>query len=178
MSYPYPGPQRPNNDGLPFALPPLLKTRTAVSAISVLLGVTSIMGLFRVISIQIRYGMGLDPIGSLMSYSGYVVGILGALLLWVLRPAAEAPSPQFPVPGQPGLPAQPGQPGVQAPQGFPPAQPAQAYQQAAPAEVPPPPPVVGQPGFNATGQPGFNATGQPGFNYAQFDDLLGDSGPK
>lgn len=163
MTYPYPTPQRPHNDGLPFALPPMLKTRTAVSAISVLLGVTSVMGLFRVISLQIKYGMGLDPLGSLMSYSGYFVGILGALLLWVLRPSAEAKGAAFGVPGQPGMPFQPplGAPVAPAPM-FPQTAPVQSAP-VAPAEVTTPLPPV---------------TGGPAYNYAQFDDLLGDAGPK
>jgi hypothetical protein len=163
VNYPYPTPQPPHNDGLPFALPPMLKTRTAVSAISVLLGVTSVMGLFRVISVQIKYGMGLDPIGSLMSYSGYFVGILAALLLWVLRPAAEARGAQFPVPGQPGIPFQPplGAPGA-PPQMFPQTAPVQAAP-VSPAEITSPLPPI---------------TGGSTYNYAQFDDLLGDAEPK
>ena len=160
MNHPYPTPQPPHNDGLPFALPPMLKTRTAVSAISVLLGVTSVMGLFRVISVQIKYGMGLDPIGSLMSYSGYFVGILAALLLWVLRPAAEAKSTAFGVPGQPF------QPPLVAPVApvpmFPQAAPVQSAP-VTPAEVTTPLPPV---------------TGGPSYNYAQFDDLLGDAETK
>ena len=163
MNYPYPTPQPPHNDGLPFALPPMLKTRTAVSAISVLLGVTSVMGLFRVISVQIKYGMGLDPIGSLMSYSGYFVGILAALLLWVLRPAAEAKGTAFGIPGQPGMPFQPplGAP-VATPPVFPQAAPVQSAP-VSPAETTVPLPPV---------------TGGPSYNYAQFDDLLGDAETK
>jgi hypothetical protein len=163
VNYPYPTPQPPHNDGLPFALPPMLKTRTAVSAISVLLGVTSVMGLFRVISVQIKYGMGLDPIGSLMSYSGYFVGILAALLLWVLRPAAEARGAQFPVPGQPGMPFQPSL-GAQM-------TPPQMFPQTAPGQAAPAPPAE-------TTSPLPPTTGGPAYNYAQFDDLLGDAEPK
>ena len=148
MSNPFPNP-KPHNDGLPFALPSILKTRGAVSVLSGVLGVTSLMGLFRVISIQIKFGLGLDPIGSLMSYSGYIVGILAALVLWTLRPAPVAKAPQFPHPGQFGQP----DPAAFNPQLGAPMAPTQLYPQA-PVQPPYQPPA--------------------GHNYGQFDDLLGD----